>query len=303
MQVLSFGSLNLDYVYQVDHFVQKGETLASTGLQVFCGGKGLNQSLALQKAGVSVRHAGVIGPDGQILLDMLETAGVDCSLVQRVTEPRSGNAIIQCDRQGDNCIMLYGGANQVVDEAMVDEILNEFVPGDYLLVQNEISSLPYLVQRAHERGMYIVLNPSPIDEGLFQLDFSMIDLIILNEIEGKAFTGCAGNIEELLKQLCEVFPRAEIVLTLGEDGSIYHGNEGTIREKGCRVRQVVDTTAAGDTFTGYYLAERIRGKSAAEALRTASRASAIAVTRKGASVSIPTLDEVQKFPSDLQESI
>ncbi len=302
MQVLSFGSLNLDYVYQVDHFVQKGETLASTGLQVFCGGKGLNQSLALQKAGVTVRHAGVIGPDGQILLDMLEKAGVDCSLVQRVKEPRSGNAIIQCDRQGDNCIMLYGGANQVVDEAMVDEILNEFVPGDYLLVQNEISSLPYLVRRAHERGMYIVLNPSPIDEGLFQLDFSMIDLIILNEIEGKALTGCAGDIEELLERLCGVFPCAEIVLTLGEDGSIYHGKEGTIREKGCRVRQVVDTTAAGDTFTGYYLAERIRGRSAAEALRTASCASAIAVTRKGASVSIPELDEVQKFTSDLQES-
>ncbi len=303
MQVLSFGSLNLDYVYQVDHFVKKGETLASTGLQVFCGGKGLNQSLALQKAGISVRHAGVIGPDGQILVEMLEDAGVDCSLVQHVTEPRSGSAIIQRDLQGDNCIILYGGANKAVDEALVDRVLNEFHSGDYLLVQNEISSLPYLVRRAHERGMYIVLNPSPINENLFAVDFSMIDLIILNEIEGKALTGCTGDVEELLKRLCQVFPRAEIVLTLGEDGSMYHGNEGTIRERACRVHHVVDTTAAGDTFTGYYLAERIHGRSVAEALRTASLAASLAVTRKGASASIPRWDEVQQLSLGLQENV
>lgn len=301
MKILNFGSLNLDYVYQVDHFVQKGETLSSQGLQVFCGGKGLNQSLALQKAGLSVYHAGVVGPDGQILLDELEGQGVDCSLIRRVEIPRTGNAVIQNDRQGDNCILLYGGANQAVDQEMVDVVLEQFSAGDYLLLQNEISCLPYLVERAHARGMYIVLNPSPIDEGLQKLDPDMINLLILNEIEGAALASQAADHPALLAALGRRFPHTEIVLTLGEEGSMYWKDGAMIQEPACRVRPVVDTTAAGDTFTGYYLAQRIQGSTPAQALHLAARAAAIAVTRKGAAASIPTFAEVRQFTPATQD--
>ena len=163
MKVLSFGSLNIDYVYKVDHFVQKGETLSSKSLNVFSGGKGLNQSIALAKAGVETYHAGAIGEDGKFLLEILEEAGVDTSCVKILSDERTGNAIIQNDEDGDNCILLYGGANQAITKAQVDAVLSRFDAGDYLVLQNEINELPYMMTKAHEKGMKIVLNPSPMN--------------------------------------------------------------------------------------------------------------------------------------------
>ena len=301
MKVLNFGSLNLDYVYQVDHFVTKGETLSSKSMQLFCGGKGLNQSLALQKAGVQVWHAGVVGPDGTPLTDTLSAAGVDVSLVRRVESPQTGCAIIQNDRSGDNCILLYSGANHAVDQAMVGSVLAHFDTGDWLVLQNEISCLGYIVEAAHATGMHIVLNPSPMDENILALDPTMIDILLLNEVEGEALAGKESNRMALLERLGRKFPGTEIVLTLGEEGSLYQGPEGTVRQRACRPPQVVDTTAAGDTFTGYYLAQRITGHSAAQALETAARASAIAVSRPGAAASIPTREEVRAFVPAAQD--
>ena len=163
MKVLCFGSLNIDYTYKVDHFVGKGETLSSESLQVFSGGKGLNQSIALAKAGARVYHAGAVGEDGRFLLEELEKAGVDVSCVAVRADVRTGNAIIQNDREGDNCILLYGGANQAVKKEQVDEVLTHFDVGDFLVLQNEISELPYIMEQAHEKGMKIILNPSPMD--------------------------------------------------------------------------------------------------------------------------------------------
>ena len=136
MRVLNFGSLNIDYVYSVDHFVQKGETISSSMLNVFSGGKGLNQSVALSRAGVEVYHAGMIGMDGLFLVELLEDAGVDTRYVVRSKDVRTGNAIIQNDSQGDNCIILYGGANQAVSKEMIDNVLKEFGSGDWLVLQN-----------------------------------------------------------------------------------------------------------------------------------------------------------------------
>ena len=121
MKVLSFGSLNIDYTYKVDHFVQKGETLSSESLQVFSGGKGLNQSVALAKAGVETYHAGAIGEDGKFLLEVLKEAGANTDMVAVRTDVRTGNAIIQNDKEGDNCILLYGGANQAITDEQIDE--------------------------------------------------------------------------------------------------------------------------------------------------------------------------------------
>ena len=126
MKILNFGSLNLDYVYDVEHFVRKGETIASREMRIFCGGKGLNQSVALSKAGAPVYHAGLVGQDGGILREMLISAGVHDELVRCLPDTPTGNAIIQRDATGDNCILLYGGANQKVTEEFVREVLEEF---------------------------------------------------------------------------------------------------------------------------------------------------------------------------------
>ena len=151
-KILTFGSLNIDYVYSVDHFVQKGETLASSALEIFSGGKGLNQSVALGRAGAEVFHAGAVGPDGQFLVDLLQEAGVDTHLVKRLESVRTGNAIIQRDPEGNNCILLYGGANQAITREQVKESLEGFGAGDYIVLQNEINQMPFLMEQAHAKG-------------------------------------------------------------------------------------------------------------------------------------------------------
>lgn len=297
MKILNFGSLNIDYVYSLNHFVQKGETITSDKLNVFAGGKGLNQSIALSRAGGNVYHAGAIGADGVFLEEVLNEAGVDTRFLMKCEDVRTGNAIIQKDRGGDNCIILYGGANQAITKEMADEVLSAFGEGDWLFLQNEISEIPYIVEKAHERGMRIVLNPSPMNEQILRINLNYIDCFILNEVEAHALVQKDVDKAALLNQLKERFPHAEIVLTLGEKGSVYAGTEGIAEQKAYQVA-TVDTTAAGDTFIGYYMAERLQGESVKEALDMAARASAIAVSKKGAAPSIPKRDEVLHFPTE-----
>lgn len=297
MKILNFGSLNIDYVYSLNHFVQKGETITSDKLNVFAGGKGLNQSIALSRAGGNVYHAGAIGADGVFLEEVLNEAGVDTRFLMKCEDVRTGNAIIQKDRGGDNCIILYGGANQAITKEMADEVLSAFGEGDWLFLQNEISEIPYIVEKAHKRGMRIVLNPSPMNEKILRINLNYIDCFILNEVEAHALVREDADQAALLNQLKERFPHAEIVLTLGEKGSVYAGAEGIAEQKAYQVA-TVDTTAAGDTFIGYYMAERLQGESVKEALDMASRASAIAVSKKGAAPSIPKRDEVLHFTAE-----
>lgn len=302
MRVLNFGSLNIDYVYNVDHIVKKGETISSDTLNVFCGGKGLNQSIALSKAGAEVYHAGVIGEDGAFLEEILRASGVYTRFVQMKADTRTGNAIIQKDRNGDNCILLYGGSNRAVTPVMADEVLEHFEAGDMLVLQNEISELSYLMERAHERGMVIALNPSPIDEELLKAPLQYVNYFILNEIEAKTLTNGVEEDNAMLEAMLKKFPNAEIILTLGERGSVYA--KGTVRvEQGIYKVPVTDTTAAGDTFTGYYLASIIQGLSVEEALNMAAKASAIAVSRKGAAPSIPEREEVENMKLSVETDI
>ena len=291
MKILNFGSLNLDYVYDVDHFVRKGETIASREMRIFCGGKGLNQSVALSKAGAQVYHAGLVGQDGGILREMLLSAGVHDELVRCLPDTSTGNAIIQRDTTGDNCILLYGGANQKVTEEFVREVLAGFSAEDWLVLQNEISQIPYIVDLAYEKGMTIVLNPSPMDEKIQEISLCKIHYFLLNQGEAQALTGVQGDGTVLAHHLRKQFPDASVVLTLGEAGSLYIGKEGTVFQKAYRV-PVVDTTAAGDTFTGYFVAEISAGKPVEQALDMAARASAIAVSRPGAAPSIPDRSQV-----------
>ena len=298
MKILSFGSLNIDYVYSVPHFVKKGETLSAKELNVYTGGKGLNQSIALARAGVETYQAGAIGTDGMFLLEQLKEAGVKTDLVKILDDVRTGNAIIQNDDEGDNCIVLFGGANQAITKEQVDEVFKDFTNEDYLLIQNEINELSYIVEKAKEEGMKIILNPSPMNEKIMKLPLDQIDYFILNEIEAMQILEM-GKPEEIdgkyiASLLHERFKDATIVLTLGSEGSVCISDDEYVEQSIYKVK-AIDTTAAGDTYTGYFIAGILNGKTIKESMDIASKASAIAVTRQGAVPSIPVLEEVEEY--------
>ena len=291
-RILNFGSLNIDYVYQLDHFVRPGETTQSQNLSIFCGGKGLNQSIALARAGAAVFHAGCTGAaDGQVLLDELTKAGVNTENV-RLVRTRSGNAVIQVNKDGENAIILFGGANQCVTENQIERTLSGFDGNDIVLLQNEINYIDVIIKKASEKGMTVVLNPSPCNETIRRLPLHLVDIFILNEVEGRDLTGAGeASAECIMAAMRGAFPEARIVLTLGELGAVYFDGVNEYRQKAFKA-PVVDTTAAGDTFTGYFLAGFAKGDSSSTIIGTASKAAAIAVSRAGASVSIPTGNEV-----------
>ena len=216
MKILNLGSLNYDYVYDVDHMVQSGETLASHGMNIFCGGKGLNQSIALAKAGVPVYMAGMVGQNGQKLIDTCKENNVDASYVKMVDD-ESGHAIIQVDKNAHNCILLYNGSNYKLTKAYIDGVLENFNQGDILLLQNEINLLEHIIEQAHSKGMYIVLNPSPCNDKLLACDLSKIALFMLNEIEGEQLSG-EHDKNKIPAAMLEKYPNAKIVLTLGKTG-------------------------------------------------------------------------------------
>ena len=292
MKVLCFGSMNIDYVYPVDHIVRQGETENSFGVSMNCGGKGLNQSVALARAGVSVWHAGMVGQDGRSLIDKCLQNGVNADYV-RMVEGRSGHTIIQVDKNGDNSIILFGGANRCMTEDFIDEVLNGFEKGDIIVLQNEVNMLDVIIDKAHEKGLQIVLNPSPYDGALEKCDLGKVSYFLLNEIEGEQMTG-ESEPEKILEEIKRMYPEAKVVLTLGEDGSIYMDRDQTVRQSAFKVK-AVDTTAAGDTFTGFFILSVIKGMKPEEGLSLASLASALAVTRPGALDSIPIIAEVLKF--------
>lgn len=292
MKILNFGSLNLDYVYQVEHILIPGETLSSSDRTIFCGGKGLNQSIALAKAGITVYHAGMVGEGGEILLETCRENGVDTRFVRKIEGP-CGHTVIQVDKDAQNCILLFGGANRSITREFVDEVLAFLEKGDIILLQNEINELDYIIDKACEKGMMIILNPSPYDKALDRCDLSKVSLFLVNEIEGYQITG-EKEPEAILAKVRSIYPKAKIVLTLGSEGAVYQDENKAYRQGIYKVK-AIDTTAAGDTFTGYFIASILENMPVEEGLKLAAKASAIAVSRQGATASIPVREEVQAF--------
>ena len=290
MKVLNFGSMNVDYVYQVDHILIPGETLASSERNVFCGGKGLNQSIALAKAGIPVYHAGLVGEGGDALLDTCRETGVNTQFVKRVDGP-CGHTMIQVDKNGQNSILLFGGSNRCMTKEFADEVLGNFDKGDMILLQNEINELPYIIDAAYEKGMMIILNPSPYDSALDACDLTKVSLFLVNEIEGEQITG-EKKPEKILEKMREKYPHSSVVLTLGSEGSVYQDETGIYHQEIYKVK-AVDTTAAGDTFTGYFISSIIDGKPVQSGRALAANESYIAVSRPGAASSIPLKNEVE----------
>jgi ribokinase len=292
MRFLTYGSLNIDLIFAVDHIAQEGETLQSISLTKSAGGKGANQAAALAKAGSKVYHAGKIGDDGRFLLELLGGWGVDTSAVRLYDGP-TGQALIQVDREGRNAILLYGGGNKEITIDEIDETLSDFGEGDMLVLQNEIVHTAHLITKARQRGMAVALNAAPFDETILDLPLEELTLLIVNELEGAALARMEGSddFHAILDALTKAYPSVEILLTVGSGGS-YWAYEQRVLHQPIYPATVVDTTAAGDTFIGYYLSSIARGYPVEEALRYATKAASLTVSRSGAMASIPHAAEI-----------
>lgn len=295
MKVFNFGSINIDMVYRVPHLVQPGETLSSRSLETVLGGKGANQSVALARAGIEVHHIGRIGVADQWAAEQMATAGVGMQAVEVVDGP-SGHAIIQVDDSGENSIILHGGANQSFDRTILEKQLSEAQPGDWLLMQNECNDIATAFDIARERQLSIAFNPAPMTAAVRQLPLEQCEVLIVNETEARDLAE-VDDADSALDILAQRYPDTRLVLTLGSRGALlrYAGNQ--LREEAVKV-EVVDTTGAGDTFVGYFLAGLMQGLTADDTLRRACQAAALSVTVAGATPSIPLLADVERSQKD-----
>lgn len=289
MKILNLGSLNVDYVYKVDKFLLPGETKSSLSLNTYCGGKGLNQSIAAAKAGNEVYHAAVLGNGGEMLKTALSESGVNVDMIQPSDET-CGHAIIQVDEKGQNCILLYGGTNRTLTKEFIDEVLDKFGNNGLVLLQNETNLVGYIIERASEKGLQVALNAAPMNDEVLKYPVDKLSWLIVNEVEGKQIAGCEKD-DEIISVLKEKYPSCKILLTLGSNGACCLA-DGKLYTIGCHKVDVVDTTAAGDTFTGYFLYGMLNNYSVEESLRMATTASAVCVGRNGASDSVPLKKEI-----------
>lgn len=286
MKILNFGSINIDYVYSLSHFVRPGETIANKDFQTFIGGKGCNQSVAIAKAGVEVYHAGNISKSGLFIKKQLDNWNVNTQFIN-VVEEATGHAIIQVNDEGENAIIIHGGANQTISEEQIDDTLSHFEKDDFLILQNEINNIDSIIAKAREKEMTIFFNPAPMTDAVHEYPLGLVDYFIVNETEGQQLTG-ETNVKSIIHKMKSTYPNAAIIMTLGKKGVIYAKGEEWIEQSAFEV-EVVDTTGAGDTFIGYFVAMLKRGKTIEFALEIASRAASLTVTRKGGAVSIPEL--------------
>lgn len=307
MKIFNLGSINIDHVYGLDHFVQPGETMSCDSVASFAGGKGFNQTVALARAGATVAHIGAVGTDGRGLVETLTREGVEVSAVAVEPELPTGHAIIQVVPGGQNNIIIASGANASLTEASVQRALEGAAAGDLLLAQNETTAVAEAIRLAHDKGMKTALNPAPMNAKVLSLPLELVDIFIVNEIEGAELaasdmdaTRPRGRVGtqtpgSVLEELHAMFPSAHVIMTLGHDGVEAVEPCGRVTKVKAFKVNAVDTTAAGDTFTGFFLAALSRGETIETALRAASAAAAISVTRPGASPSIPSRAEVKAW--------
>lgn len=294
MKVLNLGSLNIDKTYFVKQFVQPKETIKALAYEQHCGGKGLNQTVALLRAGADAYHAGMVGEDGQVLLDMLKSFGA-CTDYVKVMPGASGHAIIQVDESGQNNIIISGGTNDQVDQEYILSVLEHFGQGDMILLQNEISNVNFAIEKAKEKGLLVAFNPSPVNDALMAYDLQKVDYFLVNEVEAGTLAGAdPENPEEIIRLLKQKYPDAGFVITLGEKGAYFADKHVSIFQKAYPVN-AVDTTGAGDTFCGFFIAGLAEGRGWEEILKRAGAAAAIAVSRKGAAEAVPSKEEVEAF--------
>ena len=284
--IWNLGSINADNFYMLPHLPGPGETLAASRFRKGLGGKGANMSVAAARAGGRVEHIGAVGPDGKWAVDRLLEYGVDTRHVTQV-ETATGHANISVDKDGENSIVLFSGANHTVTEQMIGGAFTEASPGDILLMQNETLGQPYAAKTAKTLGLRVAYAAAPFGAEAIMAIMEQVDLLILNEVEAGQLTAATGkDINEL--------PMDDVVVTLGADGCKWVSNKAkTSQTFGAYEVEPVDTTGAGDTFTGYLIAGLDRGMGMPDAIDLAMQAGALMVTRHGTADVIPDLKEIQ----------
>lgn len=290
MTVWNLGSINADYFYRVPHLPEPGETIAAASLDRGLGGKGANMSVAVARAGARAAHIGAVGADGRWAVDRLMEYGVDTRWI-RETELPTGHAIINVDDSGENSIVIYPGANRDIPESVVGLALAEAEPGDILLMQNETNKQRFAAEIGSKLGLKIVYAAAPFSVAAITAILPQLDMLILNAVEMEQLHSATGLV-----------PGPEmgvptVLVTRGADGCVLFEAKNEFKPQSFAARKVmaVDTTGAGDTFTGYFLAGLDRGMPVAQAIDLAMRAAALMVTRKGTADVIPDLREVQSF--------
>lgn len=288
-KICVIGSVNIDIVFGVKSIAKPKETISTTFSTRNLGGKGLNQAIALAKSFSPVFLAANIGANDKYISRKIQKLSLNTDFV-RTIDSDTGTAFIQVDPDGQNCIVLDKGANYHFTKDQVDTILSNFYPGDLIVLQNEINLLDYIISRCENRKLSTAFNPSPFDDMIKQLPIGKISYLLLNEIEGASLAQ-SQDIVHILPRLHRKYPNTTIVLTVGADGALCQYGEKLIKVPGIKVKPI-DTTGAGDTFTGFFLAAMQQGLQIEEALDRANIAAALSVTRRGATSSIPSLEEV-----------
>ena len=286
--IWNLGSINADNFYAVPHLPGPGETLTASRFHQGLGGKGANMSVAAARAGARVEHIGAVGPDGKWAKDRLQEYGVDTLHVSSV-EIATGHAIISVDEAGENSIILFSGANHAVTDQMIGAALTEASSGDILLMQNETLGQSYAATTARALGLRVAYAAAPfVAEAIISI-MDQIDLLILNEVEAVQLFDATGRDLSGL-------PIDDVVVTLGGAGCKWVSNKAKTSKIFAAYKvDPVDTTGAGDTFTGYLIAGLDRGMDMPEAIDLASRAGALMVTRHGTADVIPDLKEIQDY--------
>jgi ribokinase len=297
-KVIVFGSLNMDLSIESDHMPQLGETIMGRGFITNPGGKGANQAVAAARLGAEVVMLGAVGDDafGDQMIAALAEQGVRCDRIGRVKDAPTGVALIT-RVSGDNFITIDSGANLSGDlDYVTDALDSEARGGDVFLCQLECDyeTTMRAVVRAHERGMYTVVNPAPARE-LCDWVYEHIDLVVVNENECETLTGIYPDTKEHALAAIEALEErgvGAVAVTIGARGSIVHANGQVLVSVPPKV-EAIDTTCAGDTYIGALVAGYSHGLPIDEALAIATEASALATTRIGAQQSIPLISEVK----------
>ncbi|MFY2824092.1 ribokinase [Ruegeria sp. MALMAid1280] len=289
MTIWNLGSINADMIYDVPHLPGPGETLSANRLDRFLGGKGANMSVAAARAGAQVAHIGAVGPDGLWARDRLTEYGVDTRHIAEVDVP-TGHAIIAVDAQGENNIILFPGSNHAITPDQLGQALSSASQGDLLVMQNETTLQVEAAKMAHALGLTVCYAAAPFQAAAVQAVLPYLDFLILNEVEAEQLRDATGQSVTDLKI-------EHVIVTLGSKGARYY-LRGEVSDFPAHKVQAVDTTGAGDTFTGYVLAGMDRGMPMAQAIQQANRAAALMVTRHGTADVIPDLKEVHEARFD-----
>ncbi|AIS17270.1 ribokinase [Pseudomonas rhizosphaerae] len=301
--VLVIGSLNMDLVAQAERLPRAGETLLGQSFATVPGGKGANQAVAAARLGGQVAMIGCVGADayGHALRQALADEGIDCQGVRVAEDVATGIAMIVVDANSQNAIVIVAGGNGQLECADIERFDGLLQAADVVVCQLEIpyAVVAFALERAHQAGKTVILNPAPASGPLPQEWLAWVDYLIPNESEAQALTGLAVDSVDDAEQAAGLLHEAgagKVIITLGERGVLFAAGAQSRHYPGRKV-QAVDTTAAGDTFVGGFAAALARGLDESQAIAFGQAAAALSVTHAGAQPSIPTLAQVEQVLS------